>query len=253
MWNKVVIGGRWRAAALFLSLSGCTALSDCKYEFGQKYRTSQAWHEFDGCNEQCFTCDYRDGWKRGYYDVLTGGEGQPPLVPPKKYWKPPVFTKHDPSLQNEWYTGYQDGASCAKSQPDFHYVPTFLPHSPGTTVHAAQSMPAYIPFDYAQPQSESFEPAPGSSDRVSENPAAAGEAESSGSPGPVVPPTDGAEKPMPPSEGYEKDPEPSSTATPGPSVPVKLVAKSSVSSSLVRQLVLNANAESATDAAEGLR
>ena len=69
----------------------------------------------------------------------------------------------------------------------------------------------------------------------------------------MVPPTDGGEKTMPPSEGYEKDPEPASTATPGPSVPVKLVAKSNVSSSLVQQLVLNANAESAKGAAEGLR
>ena len=253
MWNSLMVKGRWPAAALILSLSGCTALSDCKYEAGQKYRTSQAWHEFDGCNEQCFTCDYRDGWKKGYYAVLTGGDGQPPLVPPKKYWKPPVFTEHDPSLQNEWYTGYQDGASCAKSQPDFHYVPTFLPNSPGSTVHASQSMPAHIHFDYAQPQSGIVEPAPGSPQGMMDDPASAGAAETGPSSGSTVPPTDSGEKPMPPSEGYEKDPEPSSTGTPGPSVPVKLVAKSDVSSSLVRQLVLNANAESATGEAEGLR
>ena len=90
MRNKVVHLGSWRLFALFFGLSGCTALSDCKYETGQKIRTSQAWHEFDGCNQQCFTSDYRDGWRKGYYDILTGGDGRPPVVPPKKYWKPPV-------------------------------------------------------------------------------------------------------------------------------------------------------------------
>jgi len=253
MWNKVVIGGRWRAAALFLSLSGCTAISDCKYECGQKYRTSQAWHEFDGCNEQSFTCDYRDGWKKGYYDVLTGGDGRPPLVPPRKYWKPPVFTEHDPSRQNDWYTGYQDGASCAKSQPDFHYVPTFLPASSHAAVGGVQEMPEYLPFDYTTPQSNGVEAAPGFDGDILDGPESSGAPEPGPSSGPAAPPKNTGEKIMPPAESYEKDPEASSTATPRASGTVKLVAKSEASSSLLRQLVLNANENSEAGEAEGLR
>ena len=102
MWNMVGFRKSCNAVALFSLLSGCTTLTDCKYELGQKVRTKQAWHEFDGCNDRCFTLDYSCGWKQGYYDVLTGGDGRPPVVPPKKYWKPPVFTEHDPSRVNDW-------------------------------------------------------------------------------------------------------------------------------------------------------
>lgn len=213
MRNKVVHRGSWRSFALFLSLSGCTALSDCKYEMGQKIRTSQAWHEFDGCNQQCFTCDYREGWKKGYYDVLTGGDGRPPVVPPKKYWKPPVFTQHDPSRQDEWYTGYQDGASCAKSQPDFHYVPTFMApalhpaHFGHETVEVISHGEHSVSPGFSHPMPEALgnsgapavESAPGTDPTVnpSENPASTPEA--------------APDAPKPKVDDYEKDPEPAST------------------------------------------
>lgn len=127
MWNRIVSKRHLGTAALLLALSGCTALSDCKYEVGQKIRTQQAWHEFDGCHNQCFTCDYSTGWKAGFYDVATGGEGCAPVIAPKRYWKPPVFVEYDPSRRDDWYRGFQDGAAYAKCQPDHHYLKTFLP------------------------------------------------------------------------------------------------------------------------------
>ena len=216
MRNKVVQRGSWRSFALFLSLSGCTALSDCKYETGQKIRTSQAWHEFDGCNEQCFTCDYRDGWKKGYYDVLTGGDGRPPVVPPKKYWKPPVFTEHDPSRQNDWFIGYQDGAACAKTQPDYHYVPTFMaPNmyhgSEGHEIVEVISSESEIPAEPTAPPTmgevpaSEVEPAPMSN--AAENPPA-NPAEN-----PAATPDSAPDAPKPNAEEYEKDPAPTSTGT----------------------------------------
>lgn len=242
MLNKVVHRGSWRSFALFLSLSGCTALSDCKYEVGQKIRTGQAWHEFDGCNDQCFTCDYRDGWKKGYYDVLTGGDGRPPVVPPKKYWKPPVFAEHDPSRQNDWYTGYQDGASCAKAQPDFHYVPTFMAptmHSAGyghATTEVIYSSDQLAVPGVQQPMPESMgetgtpviEPAPGGEP--------AGRS--------AVAPDAAPPAPKPNAEEYEKDPEATTTRVENtePSATQRLVAGyRRPASSYVDQLVRNAS------------
>jgi hypothetical protein len=228
MRNKVVHRGSWRSFALFLSLSGCTALSDCKYEVGQKIRTSQAWHEFDGCNQQCFTCDYRDGWKKGYYDVLTGGDGRPPVVPPKKYWKPPVFTQHNPSRQDDWYTGYQDGAACAKSQPDFHYVPTFMAPSMHPVHHGHETVEVIsngehlttpgiqqpMPEVIGNSETPGVESAPAPAPAVSpaKNPASTLEA-APAAPGPKV-------------DDYEKDPEPASTELEdaAPSATQRLVA-----------------------------
>ena len=163
--------------------------------------------------EQCFTCDYREGWKKGYYDVLTGGDGRPPVVPPKKYWKPPVFTQHDPSRQDEWYTGYQDGASCAKSQPDFHYVPTFMApalhpaHFGHETVEVISHGEHSVSPGFSHPMPEALgnsgapavESAPGTDPTVnpSENPASTPEA--------------APDAPKPKVDDYEKDPEPAST------------------------------------------
>ena len=127
MWNTAVSKGRLSALALLVSLSGCTALSDCKYELSQKVRTHQAWGEFDGCQSRCFTLDYSSGWKAGFYDVATGGTGCPPVFAPKKYWKAPVLCEHDPCRRDEWYAGFLDGAAYAKCQPDHHYLHPYLP------------------------------------------------------------------------------------------------------------------------------
>ncbi len=247
MLNRVVLRGRWRSFALFLSLSGCTALSDCKYEMGQKIRTGQAWHEFDGCNEQCFTSDYRDGWKQGYYDVLTGGDGRPPVVPPKKYWKPPVFTEHDPSRQNHWFTGYQDGASCAKTQPDFHYLPTFMAPSMHPAFYGHETVEVHAPVDHGV-ISEPHGPMPESID----NEAAPSVESAPGTapmPNPAVDPSTNPETapPAPKPDDYEKDPEPSSTSRDSeqPSATQQLVASyRRPSTTYLDQLVRNASATS---------
>ncbi len=127
MWNTAGSRRCWSALALLLALSGCTSLSDCKYELGQKIRAKQAWEDFNNCQCESFSVDYGLGWKAGYYDVATGGTGCPPVVPPKEYWKPPVFCEHDPSKRDDWYCGFANGAACATSQPDFHYVKPCLP------------------------------------------------------------------------------------------------------------------------------
>jgi hypothetical protein len=127
MRNTAISKGRFSALALLLALTGCTALSDCKYEVGQKIRTKQAWHEFNSCHDRYFTADYSGGWKAGFYDVATGGEGCPPVIAPRKYWKPPVLVEYDPTRRDDWYCGFQDGAAYAKTQPDHHYLKVFLP------------------------------------------------------------------------------------------------------------------------------
>lgn len=130
MRNTAVLLGPLSALAMGLTLCGCTTISDCKYECDQKLRSHQAWCAFDACHDECFTGDYRSGWKAGYYDVATGGNGCPPVVPPKRYWRPPVCFEHDPCRRNEWYCGWQDGAACAQSEPDFHHLQPWMQCGP---------------------------------------------------------------------------------------------------------------------------
>ena len=215
MWNKVVSQGRLSAFALFLSLSGCTALCDCKYEIEQKIRTKQAWHEFDGCHPQCFTCDYSSGWKTGYYDVATGGDGCPPVIAPKKYWKPPVFTEYDPSRRDDWYCGFQDGAACAKSEPDHHYLQTYLPRAccPVQTASCPQVFeePVDFPLEHVHGHPADVEPlmdvAPPVDSTAPAEPAPMPSVQ------PDVPQPATEQAPVEPTDaaGYEKDPLPAST------------------------------------------
>ena len=265
MWNKVVSNGRLGAFALFLSLSGCTALSDCKYEVGQKIRTHQAWHEFDGCHSQCFTGDYRNGWKTGYYDVATGGEGRPPVIAPKKYWKPPVFVEYDPSRRDDWYCGFQDGAACAKSQPDHHYLQAYLSPRTCCPVQSASypevfEEPADFPLEHIHGDAAlDTAPTEGSAAPVETAPVEAAPVQL-GQPDAEQPATEQAPDPAPAPEAaeiYEQDPEPASTqnAPSANSTPrQRLVRKNQeqqqqqakvVSDSRLQQLVLNAGQPSA--------
>ncbi|MCA9009891.1 MAG: hypothetical protein KDB01_09100 [Planctomycetaceae bacterium] len=254
MWNRIVSKQHLGTAAMMLALSGCTALSDCKYEVGQKIRTQQAWHEFDGCHNQCFTCDYSTGWKAGFYDVATGGDGCPPVIAPKRYWKPPVFVEYDPGRRDDWYRGFQDGAAYAKCQPDHHYLKTFLPPRTCCPTHIVSHstvmepdsglLPEYVEslqsFDIVAPETpapvEPAAPAPAA-------PAPAAPAQ------PAVEPA--TENSTPPVEGgYEDDPAPENnqpTSKVNSPLQQQLVRQyqaqqqaNSMRASLLEQLVINA-------------
>lgn len=211
MRNTAVLHGRWSALALCLSLCGCTALSDCKYECDQKIRTCQAWHDFDGCNDECLTGDYRKGWKAGYYDVLTGGAGCPPLFAPKQYWKPPVFFQHDPGRRNDWYCGYQDGVACAKCEPDHHYLQVWNPCTPACFQSQTVSQPM-IPSDLSpETVSEDVMFEPGMTETGEPSTSATSSEEPPNAEGHVDPaPSSVTEPPVTPDDSnYEKDPLPS--------------------------------------------
>ncbi|MCA9048264.1 MAG: hypothetical protein KDA89_06020 [Planctomycetaceae bacterium] len=114
---------------VILAFSGCTTFSDLSYETTQKLRAQKAWEQYD-TGSCCYTIPYRHGWKAGYYDVLTGGSGCPPLFAPEKYSSPWKIIYHCDEPRHEWYVGYQDGAAAAKQEPDTHYLKPWLPPPP---------------------------------------------------------------------------------------------------------------------------
>lgn len=162
MGNRVVSLLAPVLIATSLSITGCTSLCDAKYEMTQKMRTCKAWHEYD--SECLVTGDYKHGWKAGYYDVITGGTGCPPVVAPHKYWTAPVFTQYDPSRRDDWYRGFQDGAACAKCEPELHYLQTFMPRQchahPVTLSKEIHSVPSVPESPAEASQSVELPPAP---------------------------------------------------------------------------------------------
>ena len=114
---------------VLLSGAGCTGLSEMRYRHTQKHRTCAAWRCYDAASSCHYGCDYEAGWKAGYYDVLTGGCGQPPVVAPRKYWDPKQIINDCDQKRHRWYVGFQDGAAAAKRCPDTHYLKLWMPPS----------------------------------------------------------------------------------------------------------------------------
>lgn len=122
--NKLAI---FASLTFLVSLTGCASINDGHYERTQKFRTMKAWYHYSWNCEESFSSDYKNGWKAGYYDVLTGNCGKAPLIAPKKYWCPSQITKNCDLKRYEWYIGFHDGANCARTTPDTHYLKPWIP------------------------------------------------------------------------------------------------------------------------------
>ncbi|WP_148080080.1 hypothetical protein [Roseimaritima ulvae] len=81
----------------------------------------------EGCSD-----DYGDGWTEGYYQVLGGHSGEPPVVPNSRYWEPQ--TRHVDQLHRvaQWRRGFTDGAAAAHAcgQHGYATVPAAAPAAP---------------------------------------------------------------------------------------------------------------------------
>ncbi|HWL10678.1 MAG TPA: hypothetical protein VNQ76_19885 [Planctomicrobium sp.] len=118
---------KWLTPLAFVPLAGCATFQDVHYEHSQKLRTECAYWHFKWTSDEAMTSDYKKGWKAGYMDVLTGGDGEPPVIPPRCYWGPGQITKHCDQKRQEWYVGFQDGAMMASLEPQTHYIKTWTP------------------------------------------------------------------------------------------------------------------------------
>lgn len=119
---------RYSAGLLVMfAMTGCASLVDMHYEHSQKLRTEMAYLKFWWHSDESCSSDYKAGWKAGYLDVTTGGDGSPPMFAPHGYWNPAQILAHKDKKRNEWYTGFQDGAMLASLQPDTHYLKVWAP------------------------------------------------------------------------------------------------------------------------------
>ncbi len=57
--------------------------------------------------------DFGQGFVDGYVAVATGGDGCPPALPPRKYWKTKYSTPKAKKLVIAWFDGYHHGAAAA--------------------------------------------------------------------------------------------------------------------------------------------
>ena len=135
---------------LLAMVAGCASFVDNHYEHTQRLRTRIACMKHVWGSERNCGSDYRAGWRAGYYDVTTGGDGTPPLFAPHNYWSPKNILKHGDQKRIQWYSGFQDGAAIAAQQPDTHYLKVWAPPP-------VCPSPIYYPAAMELPLKESLE------------------------------------------------------------------------------------------------
>ncbi len=77
----------------------------------------QAWTDIcQASPERFFSPDYADGFVEGYADYLeSGGNGQPPAVPPFRYRLSRYQTPQGLLAIEDWYAGFRHGSDSARA------------------------------------------------------------------------------------------------------------------------------------------
>ena len=148
---------------LGLSVGGCATVQDYRYNLAQRYRAECAYKDSNGVVSGC-SRHYQDGWKQGYFDLSTGQCEEAPATPPHKYWNASYQSLEGKAVIEDWYSGWQDGATAAiqDGRPYFHpivasptaQVSNYGPHSfhSGADAGGMEVMPPAMPSHSNQPQ-----------------------------------------------------------------------------------------------------
>ena len=143
----------WLLIAISLSLSGCGLLRETHHVTELARRTTfleprfydyinsdkiaqrearllaeQAWGEVAMTIPNA-SPDYQNGFTEGFADYLyRGGEGEPPVIPPRGYWNLRFLNQFGRLTINDWYEGFRHGVQVCKSSGlrSMWLVPTSL-------------------------------------------------------------------------------------------------------------------------------
>ncbi len=102
-----------------VSLTGCSSLWDqideSIFMMRTKGQAKKAWNHSRGAYRglEHNLDDFGQGFVAGYVAVASGGDGCPPALPPRKYWKTKYSTPGAKKLIIAWFDGYHHGAAAA--------------------------------------------------------------------------------------------------------------------------------------------
>ena len=99
--------------------SGCSAMFDgvisCEMEMRNCILSQKAWGHWSWCYDDLdFPFHFAKGFKAGYKNVLDGGTGCQPTLPPQCYWKPCYQTPEGHCKTHAWFDGFSHGVLAAK-------------------------------------------------------------------------------------------------------------------------------------------
>jgi hypothetical protein len=73
--------------------------------------------ESNECGQVIGGPDYAEGFEEGFVEyIYAGGSGEPPPVPPRKYWNVALRSGAGKERANQWFNGYRNGARIAANR-----------------------------------------------------------------------------------------------------------------------------------------
>lgn len=106
----------------------------------------KAWGHWSWCYKDLdHPYHFSKGFKEGYQNILEGGSGCQPTLPPECYWKPCYETPEGHCKIHAWFDGFSHGALAAKQ--DGYGALTGIPISPRAreNLRLANSKPVPLP------------------------------------------------------------------------------------------------------------
>lgn len=106
-------------SAMTAGFSGCTSMHDgmisCEMGIRNHVLAQKAWGHWSWCyNDLDYPFHFAKGFKAGYQDILNGGAGCQPTLPPQCYWKPHYQNPEGLCKINAWFDGFSHGVLAAK-------------------------------------------------------------------------------------------------------------------------------------------
>lgn len=187
---------------LLMAMSGCSGIQDSLNErcniLHNELTAMEAWARWSWCyNELTHPKDFAAGFRAGYQDILNGGAGCQPTLPPKEYWKPCYRNAEGNCRVNAWFEGFSHGVLAANKDGAASYG--HIPLSP--TAQGNWDTACQEPHEYDWSAAET-PPAPLPSDAADYAPVRPGEL-------PEIPTTPNGTAPaVPPIRNYEEDAKP---------------------------------------------
>lgn len=116
MIKKISLAG---LALMLFSSAGCNSISDMVLEKEMACRNHVlamkgwvAWSSY--YDDQDYHYDFASGFRAGYENILAGGKGCQPTLPPRHYWKPCYQNPKGQGKIQSWFDGYSHGALAAQ-------------------------------------------------------------------------------------------------------------------------------------------
>jgi len=112
--------------SMLASLNGCASMTDgmigCEMGIRNCVLAHKAWGHWSWCYDKLdFPHHFAKGFRAGYRNVLDGGNGCQPTLPPQCYWKPHYQTPKGHCQTHAWFDGFSHGALAAK-QDGYGYL-----------------------------------------------------------------------------------------------------------------------------------